>query len=348
MRAFEQLTARGQLRRVRKLAEQALESFDLADPVLTFVQHGENTTYRVDDRGHVPQMDKGVYIPNSYLLRVHSPTYNSPQEIESEMIWLDALRHDINLAVPEPVHNRHGTFTVQAEVMGVPQTRTVTLMRWMRGSVQWRNTKPHHLHKVGVLMARLHDHARTWTPPAHFTRRRWDWDGLFGANAHVDRPIAETMQRIPLQHRPLIEQIMHRYKHVLDEIGETPAMFGLIHGDLHLWNLLFADGEARAIDFDDCGFGYWLSDICITLGRWRRTPLWDAMLSAFIKGYETMMPFPHHHAHLINDMIVAREVGVLLWVVSKAFHDPTFQAYEPTKLEQTLDWIAAYQRGFRD
>jgi len=40
---------------------------------------------------------------------------------------------------------------------------------------------------------------------------------------------------------------------------------GLIHADLHLGNALFWSDEVRVIDFDDCGFGYWLYDIAFAL-----------------------------------------------------------------------------------
>ena len=40
---------------------------------------------------------------------------------------------------------------------------------------------------------------------------------------------------------------------------------GLIHADLHYENFLFHDGVARAIDFDDCGWGFYLYDVAVTL-----------------------------------------------------------------------------------
>lgn len=55
----------------------------------------------------------------------------------------------------------------------------------------------------------------------------------------------------------------------MDMLGERSATFGLIHADLHLDNVLFAGGEARPIDFDDCGLGHWLYDIAVTLWLYR-------------------------------------------------------------------------------
>jgi Ser/Thr protein kinase RdoA (MazF antagonist) len=41
----------------------------------------------------------------------------------------------------------------------------------------------------------------------------------------------------------------------MSEFARQPGMAGLIHADLHVENVLFHRGVARAIDFDDCGWG---------------------------------------------------------------------------------------------
>ena len=60
---------------------------------------------------------------------------------------------------------------------------------------------------------------------------------------------------------------------------------GLIHGDLHQENYLFERGTARAIDFDDCGWGFFLYDVAVTLseieGRPRYAELRDALLDEY-------------------------------------------------------------------
>ncbi len=50
MKAFDQLTERGQHQRRRRLAEAALATFGIKAEELKFINHGENTTYRVKQR----------------------------------------------------------------------------------------------------------------------------------------------------------------------------------------------------------------------------------------------------------------------------------------------------------
>jgi Ser/Thr protein kinase RdoA (MazF antagonist) len=52
---------------------------------------------------------------------------------------------------------------------------------------------------------------------------------------------------------------------VMTRLGDGTDQFGLIHADLHLDNALFWRDDVRIIDFDDCGFGYWLYDIAVSL-----------------------------------------------------------------------------------
>jgi hypothetical protein len=48
MKSFETLTYAGQLRRLRRLAADALAPYDIHEPRLTALAHGDNTTFRVD------------------------------------------------------------------------------------------------------------------------------------------------------------------------------------------------------------------------------------------------------------------------------------------------------------
>ena len=90
-------TDRSQIARLRRLAVKAMANYDVAEPRIELVAHGENTTYRVissDDR--------------QYLLRIHCPNrhghnLDSEAAIRSELAWLVALRSETPLEVPEPV-----------------------------------------------------------------------------------------------------------------------------------------------------------------------------------------------------------------------------------------------------
>src|SRR3954451_2148203 len=97
MHLFQTLTNAGQLRRLRRLAIAALAAYDIAEPRLTALMHGDNTTFRVDLAGG-----------ERYVLRIHRSSGKTPEVVRSELLWLAALQQQAELIVPSPIHTRAG------------------------------------------------------------------------------------------------------------------------------------------------------------------------------------------------------------------------------------------------
>ena len=136
MKAYDDLTYLGQVRRLRRLAERAVPLFIPGDVRLTLIQHGENTTYRVDvsDTDAAPaDLTGSPYAENRDLLRVHRTGYQSADSIASELAWLSALRHQAGLVVPEPVPSLEGAPLVTVSAPGIPEPRVCSLLRWING-----------------------------------------------------------------------------------------------------------------------------------------------------------------------------------------------------------------------
>ena len=159
MTPFEDLTYRGQLRRLRQLALEALASYDLGDFTLRPIQHRENATFLVRAGGC------------RYVLRVSRPGCKTQSAIRSELEWMDAIARDTDLVVRAPVVNREGQLLTVASTPGVPEPRVCALFRWVKGRfVSQHDLTGRHLVMVGRLMGRLHDHAAGFVPSSGFTR----------------------------------------------------------------------------------------------------------------------------------------------------------------------------------
>lgn len=76
-RPFEGLTFRGQVGRLRLMAEAAVRRWPLAAPRVRRLHYGENATYEVRDR------DGGRRV-----LRIARPGYQSLTAIRSELWWV--------------------------------------------------------------------------------------------------------------------------------------------------------------------------------------------------------------------------------------------------------------------
>src|SRR5215207_11187140 len=122
MRSFADLGQRGQVGRLKQLAQAALEQYDLDIARLTPLVHAENTTFRLDGADGA-----------RYVLRITRPGKNTLEGVRSEMNWLAALRRDTDLSVPEPVPTRDGALLTVAAAPGLPTPHICTLLRWVEG-----------------------------------------------------------------------------------------------------------------------------------------------------------------------------------------------------------------------
>ncbi|HEY9734826.1 MAG TPA: hypothetical protein V6D06_01045 [Trichocoleus sp.] len=113
------------------IAQAALTQYDLPNAELTFLGQSQNTTFRVD----TPSGDQ-------FLLRLHygieaaddasQEVWRQPSAIESELLWLNAIAHDTDLVVPQPMQNRVGSWVTR---VGVELNASIScsLLRWVEG-----------------------------------------------------------------------------------------------------------------------------------------------------------------------------------------------------------------------
>jgi Ser/Thr protein kinase RdoA (MazF antagonist) len=317
----ELVSKRAQVARIRRTAVRALADYPVDEPRLKFLAHGENTTFRVDSPD------------GRFLMRVHRPNRHGPRvdsrvAVGSELDWLTALRADTDLNVPTPTRTRDGQWTTVAD------DRVCSLLGWQNGRMQAANPRPVHFRRVGGILAQLHEHGSAWTPPTGFVRMRWDWETFFGNTMEYGGvSAAGCWDLLPAPVRTQFDEVARRMRTVMADLGSKPDAFGVIHADLHLENALFDGDAVRLIDFDDCGFGYWLYDLAV--------PLWDnswrdgypEFRTALLEGYRERRELPDL-THL-DDFIATRFVSFGLWFAGMAQVNPAMAA----DLDKTMNWI---------
>ena len=109
-----------------------------------------------------------------------------------------------------------------------------------------------------------------------------------------------------------------------NELAADPGTFGLIHGDLHYENFLFHRGAARAIDFDDCGWGFYLYDLAVTLWELEGRAQYEAMRTALLDEYSARRPLPARFPEHLRAFAILRRVQILMWVFESREH-PAFR-----------------------
>jgi Ser/Thr protein kinase RdoA (MazF antagonist) len=337
MKLYTELTYLGQIRRLRGLAQKALIDFGLPDANLTFIARSENTTFRIDATGQVAAKTKNpLFVENRYVLRVHRPGHQTPASLRSEMEWLSALHADLGLAVPAPIPTQSGAWLAEVAAPGVPGPRHCSLLRWVRGRLPRQQFRLSHFRALGRLMGQLHSHAAQWQPSPEFTRRHWDWDGLFGDHAGFKLPGREVWDLLPKPHYEPFWMVADQVKQVMLAWGRGAEAFGLIHADLSIGeeeNVLIHSGEARAIDFDDCGYGYWVHDFATTLAHWQMAKSWPSIRKAVFDGYAAVRPLPEDQLAYLDLFMAGRHVSEILWAVDLAQIHPEFR-------EELDEWTA--------
>ncbi|MDP6515801.1 MAG: phosphotransferase [Alphaproteobacteria bacterium] len=281
------------------------------------VNRSENTTFRVDDP------DTG----GRWALRLHRSGYHSTLGIASELAWMTALRRDSGVLTSVPVPGRDGELI--QDIASDDQSRPVhcVLFEWIEGTEPDPSALADHFVELGEISARMHRHARGWTRPAAFERLTWDHDTALGARPHWGRwqdGLGLTPDR-----RALLERLSATLRRRLESFGKGPDRFGLIHADIRLANLLVAEGRIWVIDFDDCGFGWYLYDCAAALSFIEDRPDASDLIAAWLEGYRRRESLSTTEAAEIPTFVMLRRLLLLAWIGSHSDTDLARQMGAP-------------------
>ncbi len=270
---------------------------------LTFLSHSENTTFLAED----PLSGQRL------VLRVQRIGYHSPAEIVSELSWISALIADAVIATPRPLPDRDGQLLCSLPLNG--SMRQVVAFEHMSG----REPDPtaslsNWFVKLGTLTARLHAHSRSWKRAPAFQRKNWDFDAMLGK-----RPLwGDWRAGLGLRDsdRLLLQNVADALGRRVRDYGQDSDRFGLVHADLRLANLL-VDGERLGIiDFDDCGFSWFLWDFAAAVSFMEHQPVVAELQDAWLEGYREVAPVSKADEAMLPAFVMLRRMLLTAWIAS--------------------------------
>jgi Ser/Thr protein kinase RdoA (MazF antagonist) len=280
------------------LAVAALEHYGL-DATATLCNVSENHTYRVED----PQR-------GTFALRVHRPGYRTAHQIECELQWVDALREDGAVDTCVPVTAPSGERVVKVG------THNVVLWEWLPGAEPDPSGDEviDGFRTLGAISARMHAHARAWTLPAGFDRPAWDFEHTLGAGGYWG--LWQDGLGMGREELALLERLAATIEARLRAYGQSADRFGLVHADIRLANLLADGGHVRVIDFDDCGFAWFMYDFATTVSFMEEHPRVPELRDAWLDGYRSVAPLSAEDEAELDTFVMLRRLLLVAWIGS--------------------------------
>jgi len=234
-----------------------------------------------------------------------------------------------------------------------PTPRLAVLLRWVGGRHLDKALRSIHLHRVGALCAQMHQASEALATAGRITSiRKAQLPDLAGwaSGARL------TSQRVSPHFTQADHERTARTAQALlaaiDGLPQGPASHGFIHGDLHLWNLLFAGKRTGAIDFTDCGWGPYARDLAAALqyvthplhGFHDHRPGLAQMRGSLLDGYASQRVLPPRIDEQLDTFIVTRMLYATEWAVDD-WADPTERAWGPQFLRDTQHVFERYLGG---
>jgi Ser/Thr protein kinase RdoA (MazF antagonist) len=283
-----------------------------ADADVTLICVSENATYLVSDARAI----------GPAVLRLSRPGYHRLDALASELAWTAALRKDAVVGTPEWFPTLTGRpVALVADPTPAP-ARHAVLFGHVAGEHPAAADPAAGLEEIGELAARLHSHARGWRPPEGFTRFSWDLTAALG-NGTVPGRWGDWRAATPAAGRPVLEAAERRVRQVLTAYGRDPDRFGLIHADLRAANLLIAPpaADVTVIDFDDCGYSWYLYDLAASVSFLEHRPELPAMVAQWLAGYARIAGLGSADLAAVPSLIMLRRLQLQAWAGSHAETD---------------------------
>ena len=295
--------------RLASLARASLHLWDVPeDAAPRLINLSENATYLVE-------------APGGYrsILRLHRHGYHSRRAIECELAWMSALSRDGGVETPRPLVGRNGDL-IQLFGDDTTAPRHFVMFEWLAGTEPDPDddlVEP--FRQLGGIAARTHLHVMGWQRPEGFERLVWDDEAVFGPSPNwgdwrdgpgVDDGVRRTLEPA--------EALLRRR---LAAYGRSASRYGLVHADMRLANLLIDGGNTRLIDFDDCGFGWFMYDFAAGISFMEEHPQVPALLEAWLDGYRAVRRLDPEDEIEMDSFIMLRRFALLAWIGSHAATD---------------------------
>lgn len=303
----------------------------------------ENGTFMVEEPDNAGQPERLL------VLRVHRPGYHTKSAIESELSWMAEVREHCGIPTPELVPSIDGERVVLARVGD--RTRCVDAVSVIEGETGEDSAIPVPFEELGRISASMHRFDEQWRAPRGFERFCWGFEETLGQSARWG-----DWRRGPGvldADRPALEAAQERIRRALKAYGTGRGRFGLIHADLRLANVMVGPtGAITVIDFDDCGWGWYLHDLGSVVSWLEHEPEATRIASRWLVGYLERRALEPADLAMVPTFVMLRRMMLTAWLGTHPLSPPAQQFGDEygrgtgqlaERFLDDPDWFAAHE-----
>ena len=275
---------------------EAVESLGFLSDLRVFPLNSyENRVWQVGIEDETPIIAK-FYRPNRW----------TTAQIEQELAFTEALRDsDVGVAAPLKINGKH--------LHQFKQFRFSLFER--RGGHAPELDNFDHLDQLGISIAQIHNIGRNVDLSLRESikdarRARWAIEEI----KHGDWLAPEYRNNWLDSAQRIADAIDQSFELIRPDLTPT-------HGDCHVGNILWRDGKATFVDFDDCVNAPAIYDLWMFLSGDRADQ--TAQLDALVEQYEALCEFDRREIALITPMRAMRQLHQCGWLASR-WDDPAF------------------------
>ena len=274
----------------------------------------------------------------SYALRCRPRSGRAFGDIPLELAWTAALRRETDLGPPAALPGMDGALIQEVRDPG-GDPHDCVLFEWLPGIELAHRLTPENMLRLGVLSARLHEHAATFRPPSDLPVRTLH--ELIGRGEREVLFSHEHPAFLPPPRRSVFEQVAGRFQRAVECLYADGTGRRVIHADLIAGNVRVHRGHLRPLDFYEAIWGYPVQDLALTFYDLRffvdcRPYGLPALREAFTAGYGSRLPWPEGYPGQIDTLVAGRllrRANWVLWRETAPFADDPTRVPDPRRLE---------------
>lgn len=331
-----------------------IKLLQVSENITYLAEHTENTD--VANKGDSDSRDRRV------IVRLCRPAYHSEEELLSEIRWMLELQkqYDGDCQVHGREKQFEERFSLRRPIAGDDGQYLYTV-KDSKGQIYYGvvfnylpgtpleemalSEQTVWFERLGEVTALLHTQTKSWKEALELPRFHWNYETMIGENA-----IWGDWRRIFASGQPVksaqgVPDVLNRADRLicqkLQDYGINRENYGLIHGDLRGANLLIEDDMLKIIDFDDCGFGWYMQDLAASLSFIETEEAVPELIKAWIAGYRKQGTLTREDLDMIPTFIMMRRLQLLAWVHSRT-NAASAITYRERFAEGTVELAAKY------